>query len=350
MKIQITILFVLLTLLSAGSVFAQGGGGGGGGGGGVDFSRMWSAIEKTDDVIERAKAAVQESGSERAYQSLKAAVMLQEAARTMAEGAMTVEMGLRAGSKTMQARAKAERAIAITRQAGENEDYVRKRLEQTRELIQRMEGRIDNATPRNIRQLLDSAKDRLQRAVEFFRNGRLKASLQITLQIQKSLESAILKLSSADNIEKQYQYALERFYSLEERIQESAIGSDPETRRQLKAARSLMESAQQAYNKHQYNQAEAKMRKAVEQLYRLAEQLKAPARIESELASLKRRAARIKEAIAQDDTQMMKLFQTAEAHLEKAQQQFQNQQYDSAAAQLQAARQLLRRIWNQRGE
>lgn len=346
MKRHTPILFVFLLLLSTGSAFAQGNGGGGG----MDFGRMWSAIEKTDEVIERAKVAVQESGSERAYQELKAAVTLQSVARKIADDAVTIEMGLRAGSRTLQARAKAERAIAITRQAGENEDFVRKRLERTQDMIQRMEGRTDNDTPGNIKQLIDSAKDRYQRALEYYRNGRLKPALQITLQIQKSLENAMQKLGGIDNIERQYQYSLERFYGLEERIQESGIASDQAVEQQLQAARSLKDKAQQAYSAQRFVQAEMKIRKAVERLYRLAERLKAPARIENELETLKRRAATLKDEIPHDNLQLNKMYQNAEKHLNKAQQQFRKKQYDGAAAQLQATRQILRRIRDSLGD
>ncbi|MEZ5357533.1 MAG: hypothetical protein R3F48_01800 [Candidatus Zixiibacteriota bacterium] len=346
MKRHTSILFVLLALLTASSAFGQGNGGGGGN----DFARLWAAIEKTDEVIERAKIAVQESGSERAFQELKAAITLQEVARRMADEAVTVDMGIHAGSRTLQARTKAERAIAITRQAGENEDFVRKRLEQTQEMIQRMEGRVDSDTPANILQLLDSAKDRYQRAQEFFRNGRLKAALQITLQIQKSLENALQKLGNIDDVDKQYQYALERFYALEERIQESEIAQDEAVQQQLQAAREMKEEAQQAYAAQHVVQAEMKIRNAVERLYRLAERLKAPARIENELTSLQRRLAAIKDEIPRENNQLVEMYQNAEKHLEKAQQEYRRQQYDGAAAQLQATRQILRRIRDILGE
>ncbi len=349
MKKLIPIIITGILLLTAGFIQAQPYGENDNG----DGARLLSAIEKTDQVIAKAKLAVQESGSKRALKTLQAAVTLQAVSKRLKREAfdqVSVQMGVRAGKKTFEARTKAERAIAITRQAGENEDYVRQRLEKTQEKINRIEGRFDGAIPDQTMQLIDTAKDKLQRAVEFFRNGRLKAALQITLQIQKSLEKLAQNMGNFANLQKQYQNSLERYFSLEERILGSNIAGESEVQNRLKMAQTAKDEAQGAYESERYRMAEKKIRRAVEVLYRLAEKMRDPARIKNEINNLKREAEKIYSQISNDDTRLMNIYRNAEDHLTKAQKLYRGENYDAAAVQLQAMRQLLRQIRNHLGE
>ncbi|MCK5125386.1 MAG: hypothetical protein KAR42_03940 [candidate division Zixibacteria bacterium] len=347
---KLLIIIGLLTLIAGltGDLLAQGGGGNGGTGDGGD--RLLAAMNRTDEVIAQAKVVVLESGSKRAEQVLKTAISFQMVSRKMSVVAisnMDVAMGLRAGQKTLDARARAKRAIAITRQAGENQDYVRQRLEKTQGLINRIENRSGEETPGNISQLFDTAKDKQKRAVEFFRSGKLKASLQMTMQAQKSLEKISQRLSGVNQYTKKYQNTLERYFQLEERIREASLSENKEVKKKLQAANIKMQEANELYDNGRYQKADKAMQRAVETLYRLAEKMRDPARIQSELTKLKRVAEKLKEGVTvSHQHQLEEMYRSAIEHLNKAELLSQRGEFNTAAAQLQAARQILNRISN----
>ena len=354
-KIIYTFLICML-LIPAGSALAQGQGGGGGTGGSSGVDRLLSALEKTDLVIDRAKRVVQESGSQRAFQVLKVAVSLQAMSKQMAEqanvgGEFDVSMGLRAGGKTLNARAKAEQAIAITRQADENEDFVRQRLEQTQEMLNRLQSGDSNTMSQNILQLMGDARSKQQRAVEFFRNGKLKASLQMTLQVQKALERIQQNIGGLNKSQQSYQNSLERYYLMRERIQESDLAGQAEVQDRLQTAQQKMEQAQLLYRAERYGAAEKDIQRAVDMLYQLAEKMRDPARVANELRNLTQKMDQIREQLnANDDGRLRTMFQKAGEHLDKASEMYKNGNYDGAVAQLQAARQIMVRMRAQLGE
>jgi hypothetical protein len=343
MKTKITIIFILALCLSS-AVLAQYS---------QDRARLRSALEKTDEVLTRAREAVFESGSERAKNQLEIAARLQNMARSMYDAAVfnDEEQILRSAKYTLSAREKAQRAIAITRQAEENEDYVRRRLEKTDELIRRLEDEAGNEVPAGLRSLLDSARDKQQRAVELFRNRRLKASLQLTLQVEKSLKKVAEQVGGYRRAMNRYQAQVDRYFSLRERIELSGYGDRPEIMNGLKNAERFQNRAEDYALEGRYGKAEREMSQAVETLSRLAEDLREPAKIKSALEGLTHQMEVIGEKINQyGDESDRRQYQNAAEHLEKARAAYGDSDFEGAAAQLQAARQLLARLAEKLGK
>lgn len=318
---------------------------------GVSFAqvdKLTTALDRTDQVIEKAKEVVGKSNSERAEYLLEVAIRLQERAislKKQSERYDNVVQAIQAGKYTFSAREKALRAIAIARQATENEDYIRRRLERTDDLIRRIEEKAGPDTPDKIMLILDTARRKQQRAMELFRNRRFKMALQLTMQVEKSLEKIIEQVGGYVKTRKRFESLQERYYTLLDRIETDGFGDNAKTRVLIEQAESLCAEAGRLADNGAVARAEKTMQKAVEILLRIAENLKEPGKIRRALEHLKRHADILKEKIdASGHRQAGKLHQNAVEHLEKASALYQEGNYKSAATQLQAARQNLARV------
>ncbi len=338
MKTKITLFIVLALLLSAAPTLAQHG----------DRARLQYALEKTDELITRARETVLESGSERARNQFDMAVKLQGMAKRLFSNSAFNDDELMANSTkyTLSARQKAQRAIAITSQAEENEDYVRRRLDKADDLIRRIEDRVgDDASP-GLRLMLDSVREKQQRAIEFFRNRRLKASLQLTLQVENSLNEAAEKVGSFNRAQKQYSASLERYNSLQERIQLSGNEDSPQVKRALENAARLHAQAENLTSEGgRYGRANQLLYDAIAKLTRLTENLREPAQIKTAIDDLKKVAEQLGRQVEQfGDRKAKEQYRNALQHLEKAGTLYNRGDYQGATAQVQAARQIMTRI------
>jgi len=351
MKPKLMILFLMLipAILTTGQARAQGTGD-------QERERLRGAIIQTDEIIERAKEVVAESGSERASIILKSAIRLQEMSYATYEEALMrfdtvyVQFVQLSNRQTIEARIKAQQAIAITRQAGENENYVRGKLEQTEEMIRRMEGGGGEAASLHLRQALEAVREKQTRAIELFRNRRLKAALQLALQVEKSLEEARRQAGQTDQAQQRYLTLSERYRTIQDQLQ-ATITAAAESGQLLENAERLRAEAEDYYTRSEYRQAEQAMQKAQEILQRLSEDLRNPARIETALGQIEKQMERFRDLVqAEDNPHVQNQYEDAHRHLVKARQFYQNGQYGAAAAQLQAARQIMQQITEQVGE
>jgi len=340
MRIGLKTCIVLCLLAIGGSVYGQGHQG----------TALTSALDRTDEIIDRAREAVAESGSQRAENLLRAAIQMQERAHGQATDAIAngnATMALRAGKLTLDARQRAEKAIAITRQGDENDDFLRRKLENTDNMIRRVEEKIAPDTPENILLMLDSAKEKQFRATELYRNRRLKMSLQLTLQVQKSLELLVDRVGGHIKSQHRYNSLLDRYYLMLDKIELSDFSTVPDVETQLERAENLKAESENHAAKNRFAQAERSMQNANEILSRITERLKEPGRIRSALEIMKQRAERIQNEVAEsNNNQLQNQYRTCLEHLGKATAMYQEKQYDGAVTQLQAARQILSHIEN----
>ncbi|MCP4567818.1 MAG: hypothetical protein GY841_09600 [FCB group bacterium] len=305
-------------------------------------------LDRTDLVIERAKEVVVESGSERAKNLLEAAIRLQRQARSEMRSFDFDNYGQIAGQRlgkyTMSARKKAQRAIAVTRQADENENHVRRRLEMTDELIRRIEENTDSATPENILLVLETAINKQQRARELFRNRRLKMALQLTMQTRKSLERMAEQISGHLKTNRHQNSLQERYYTLLDRIEVSEVAHRAEVKNRLQRAEEFRLQAEKYAAENRYSRAEKAMQEAVNLLSRITERFKTPERIKNSLESMTRRMEEIRSRVGSSrNQQSARWYGSASEHLEKASAFYLAGKFEEAAVQLQAARQMLSR-------
>lgn len=321
----------------------------------ISRERLRQAIVQTDEIIERAKEVVAESGSERADIILKSAIRLQGMSYATYEEALMrfdtvyVQFAQLSSRQTIEARVKAQQAIAITRQAGENENFVREKLEQTEEMLRRMEGNGGETAPSHLRQPLEAVREKQARAMELFRGRRLKAALQLVLQVEKSLEETRRQAGQADQIQERYLILSERYQTIREQLQ--AAKTAAESGQLLQNAERLRAEAENYYSRGEYQKAEQTIQSAQEILQQLSEDLRNPARIETAIGQIEKQMERFRALVqAEDVPHLQNQYENAHQHLVKARQFYQNGQYGAAAAQLQAARQIIQRIAEQVGE
>lgn len=346
MNAKLMIVIFLLALPLAAPVAAQHGGMN-------DMDQLRATVDKTQDVIAEAKEAVSESGSERARNQLAMAIRLQNAAmEMMRSGAVFSQtFAMQVGKYTLNARSRAQRAIAITRQSEENEDYVRGRLERTDDLIRQAEEEVDNQIPPGLKVLIDSARDQQERARELFRNRRLKASLQLTLQTERSLIRAMEQQGTHVRAQKRYQAQIDRYIQLREQIEANGDADLPETVGLLKNAETFRVQAEKLADQERYGRADKIMTQAVEVLAREAERLREPAKIKAALENLTGEMERVKERVENSNASgIREEYQNARQHVKKATELYAQNNYEAAAAQIQAARQLMQRIARALGE
>lgn len=320
----------------------------------AEQERLGYALDRTDEIIKRAREVVQESGSERARLVLQTAIKLQESARNLSERAVdftSEDMGMQSSRRTLDARGKAQRAIAITRQAGENEELVRRKLENTEEKMRRLEEQIGPNAPEQISLLFDSTRDKQRRAMELYRNRRLKPSLQMSMQIEKAIEDLARHINQRNRLENQYMSQAENYFRLRERINSSELSGNQEVQERLRAAEQMQERAESFYAGKNHRQAEKAMGEANEILRKLGEQLRDPARIKRALENIDELSARLRERVRQSDNgQIGNLYRNGQEHIDNARLSFQNGRFEAAASQLQAARIQLMQVSKLLGE
>lgn len=309
---------------------------------------LLDAVDKTDEIIRRAREVVMESGSDRADQLLVVAERLQKMAKELAFQAVNnsnTDMGERAGRITMDARQRAEQAIAITHQSEENEDYVRRRLERTDDLIRRISENLGSEAQSNIGTIFETARDRQGRAQELFRNRQLKMALQLTIQTEKSLEKLADRARGYTASKKRYLELSERYVMLSEQMAATGVAKQSEANGQVASADQLHTQAETMAENDNFVRAEQVMEKAVEMLSRLTETAREPAKVKSALENLQSRADDVREKVASSNNATVQdLYQKALDHLAKASTLNHSGNFEAAAAQLQAARELLSRV------
>ncbi len=338
MRYGLMILVLGVSLIWADTIMAQG----------SDREMLESAVDRTGQVIERAREIVGRSNSERAKSLLEAAIRLQAHAEELISVSSPVygdAQAISAGKYTRSAREKALRAIAIARQMAENEDYIRRRLERSDELIRRATDKAGPEPPENVRLVLASARDKHQRAVELFRNRRYKMSLQLSLQVEKSMEGMLDEAGGYAKARQRFESLQERYYTLLDRIQVSGLDASQQNLAELDQVEQFRLEAEQLASDNAFIRAELAMQNAVEVLLRVSEELKEPTKTKSALDRLTQQAEIIgAEVGTRGDDQTKKSYRAALDHLEKALTFYRAGNYDAAATQLQAARQILNQI------
>jgi flagellin-specific chaperone FliS len=332
------IVILPLMLLAAGIVSAQNP---------HDFAALRAELEKTDEVIVQAREAVAESGSERALAQLTVAEKFQERAWTLGNAAIAdnnVPLAVRAKKFTEKARQRAEQAIAITRQAEENDDFVRRRIEATDEMIAAAQEKLTGDAPAEFRVMFDSARDKQQRALEFLQSRRLKMALQMTLQAQKTLNRVLDGLGLQDKAQKEYEALQERYISLS---QQTIASDDPDAEAGRRQAEQLRSQAEQQAADGRFVQAERTLRKAVEILAALQQSAVGPQMIAATLEELNRWADKLGPQVQSSSEQKVRsLYDTARDHLTQGAALSRQGDYERAAQRLQAARQTLSELSN----
>jgi hypothetical protein len=221
--------------------------------------RARTALEKCDNLIERARQPVRESGNPQAQQYLEKAIYLQGQAKENFAGKRYGQ----AMRLAEMAEAQAMKAIGMIRQGDENRDMVQKEIERTDELLQRAREQYGNTENVRAKTVFQNALEFQNKARDLFARNRQKMALTSTLNARelarKAQEMAQDHAQALKEIEKTDQL-LQR---ARERLAEMSIGLNPPA---FERALRLQELARSSYVSGNFEQALGNTLKARKQI------------------------------------------------------------------------------------
>jgi hypothetical protein len=158
-----------------------------------DPDRVLAQLERTRELIDRARERIEECEQDRARAMLRTAADMQ----TRAEEAGHAGHYLAAIQLTLGARERAHRALRLCNLSENAQDGAERALHRTDEVIQRAQDRASGA-PQEARSLLARASDLQVRAREEFRAGHYEPSIRLTLSA-RAFAFRALRLSGVVN-------------------------------------------------------------------------------------------------------------------------------------------------------
>ncbi|MDH4157080.1 MAG: hypothetical protein OEW00_07385 [candidate division Zixibacteria bacterium] len=325
------LLFVCLLTLVGTSVPAQTGQMG------SQISKLRMELERTDQIIERAREAVRVSQSPVARISLEKALQLQNLAwENFRTG--TTEGYKAALLLTRQAREQAQNAMSYGRVTEQNTDLVLRRLEKVDDMVDRLKESLQEDSDRNFQGVYDAARNNLDKAWEFYRSGQYRPALKLANQVERALrkiwQAANRNQRQAENVYRQ----LERVGELVESVRVSVVecSSDPALRSFREAEKSY-QTGEDAAAKENYVAAA----KALERARRLALEAKKECTslddLENRYQRLKGQADGLRERLGNRNSNAQRLLKQAYEQLEKAAGHIGGREVNRAAAALKAA-------------
>ena len=202
--------------------------------------RVQEALEITDRRIELAETVVSSAPTSQASSELSLAKQQQDRARAAFNAA---QYGF-AERATLEARAHADRAIAIVRGLPDPE-RVQVQVERTAELAERARDRMADCTETRAKALLRVGQEMQLRAEAAVGQSRYLAALQLTMSARERILKAMRLCNVSETLGENAARALQRTDEVLTRARER-LGDDapPEARRALDRAQSLQAEAQ----------------------------------------------------------------------------------------------------------
>jgi hypothetical protein len=145
-----------------------------------DPDRVQVQLERTREILDRARERIEECDQPRAQAMLRAALQMQ----TRAEAAFAADPPrlLAALQLTVSARERVHRALGLCNIEESLQDGAERALKRTDDVLGRAREKTGDAAREQGRRALDHALELQQRAYDEFRAGRFEASLRLTLQ------------------------------------------------------------------------------------------------------------------------------------------------------------------------
>lgn len=291
-------------------------------------------LERTDQLIERAKDAARASHAPVAQLNLKAAIDLQ----SKAWRAFDNDYPRLAHRLTMQAREKAKHAIAAGRMTEQSEHVVLNKLERVNEMLDRARELLAGRTDAGYQTIFHSAQDSHSKAWEFYRSQQYRPAIKLADQAEKALR----KLLRAVEGDWRGQMSFDRRSEAAQQL--------------LQRARTLAADCASAHASELVNQATTAYRRgrdladsgnyqaalrALQQARKLANQAARECRGEDALRHrferTKNETDRLNEANAPSDDRAQKFIRLTYEQLELAEKAFDKGRTEAAAAALKAA-------------
>jgi len=347
MKRFITIHILILALMTGleASVSAKGGGGGQGD---PRVDRIRMEMEQTDQIIERAKDAVDVSKAPAAKLALEKAMQLQQRARDeFQKGNLN---GYLAASKlTRDARNLAKKALVASRYSEQNEDRVLARLDRVQDLLDRAREMLNDSDNKRMRPLFDLAVDNMDKAWQFYRSNQHRVALKLADHVESTARRIMQASGRGPGTAGQYTGRMENLERhmerLRQRMQDGECGSE--------AAKKFMEQAERAAQISREAAARGDVDIAFESLQQ-AQRLASEAagycengyQLQHQYERMKARLDDLSEEVPSGTT-AHEILDQATRQLELAKQKIRDEEFDAAAAALRVAQMQLRQVEEQ---
>jgi hypothetical protein len=158
----------------------------------ADAERLHSEIERTDQILERASAVVEQHGNQRARNQLRFAFQLQETAKSIERSATASVFDLRRSIElTRRARLLAERAVYIASQQAHLEQRAQQLLDRLDRQLQEARALAGDAPDPRVQRTLELGHERLERAREAFHEQRFQEVIGMSVDTSRLLDDFV---------------------------------------------------------------------------------------------------------------------------------------------------------------
>ena len=324
-------IFALLALLASASlappVTSQGNQGSG-----SDRARF--QLEQTDDLLARAKDAVQAANVPAAHLALEAAIDLQ----AQAWRAFRNQYLVLAQSLTRKARDYANKAIAAGRISEQNESAALRRLEKAEDYMERAREYLAAGQGTEFEAFYRSSRDNLDRAWEFYRQGQYRPTVLLVDQVEKTLQKMVDLAGRQERLRNQYERHLEAVEEFGARARETVAQCRSAVARQLmdEAVRAW-ELAREMGSKGRYDAAIKTLQNARKLATDAVSQCQNGRSLQSRYERLRQEADLLAEDLGPSDNRGRQLLETAYEQLDLARDQLEQGAGEAAVAALRAA-------------
>lgn len=330
-RVILMMLATIAVLISSGNLFAQA------------RDKVEDELEKTENVLERAREAVRESGSAIAEQHLNNALKLQSAAWERYRSNRLAQ----AANLTRNAREQAMKAIGIVQSADQSNQMVRREIERTDELIRKSEERVKASHNEKAYSLLESAQKTQTEAREFFRGNRIKIALTATMNARETARKAFELADAVENSQDRIDRELDRTEQLIRKAREMAAEMDVDDNIEilLQRAEEMEGNARAEYGEKRFRVALERTQQARElalDALKLMEQEIQPERLKRFLEKTDQEIERLRTELTQTpNSHAERLLDTAVQHQERARAAFAADDSRKALVEAKAARELV---------
>ncbi|MBU8932544.1 MAG: hypothetical protein KOO62_00920 [candidate division Zixibacteria bacterium] len=312
---------------------------------GAMIAKLEDELQRTDEVIDRARELVQGTNSAKASLALDQANELQARAWNRFRARRNRIDLETAANLTFKARERAQVALSVARRTAQNEDVVVRELEHVEDLLERARECAAQTTGSSLKTLHQSARENLNQAWQLYRTGRHQASLKLATQIKNSVRKFLQNCQRRSNEATRYDHWTESVGELLNRAQEMASGCDSESADQLldQALKALRLSKRLA-DEGKYKAAEEAVLSARTMARKAVRLCQGTDQMENRYIELGDRIDRLAENVSPSDDVARLLLDQARQQLQLAREHLNEDRGKAATAALKAAQMTIGRL------
>lgn len=306
--------------------------------------RIRLELERTDEIIARAREMVRTSNAPASAIVLEQAITLQD----LAWGNFrknTVDGYNFALKQTLQAREQAKQALSNSRFSEQGEDAVLNRLERTEDLLRQAHEEMPTTVDESLSTIFDSARRNLAQAWELYRNGRYRPALKMANQVERTAKRLLQIANRQQNHQANFLRRLEAVKQFIDRVQEEVNSCQSEPAHSLiQKAKGALQQALDLSSKGHFEAALQNLQQARKLAADAADLCGRSKEFSNNLERLKNEAERLRELIRPGDENEMRLLDQVFGQLENAREFLARQDSQGVAAAIRAAQLTIRQL------